>query len=166
MEPNVQRDFPYIVRLYKDQDCADLNFVGSGVQIGPRLVLSCAHVAEKRVAWAKFCTGKIVEIERCDFTPERVREPQEDIALIHLKKEVGGDTARFLRDLPNTYWQPSNRREHFALGQKELTPFRLGAFIGSGPIQVHCLVHAQVCGTIHPGYSGGPIVCFQHDRWW
>lgn len=173
MEPNVPDEFPYLVLLYSDRACR--RFMGSGLLIGPRHVLSCAHVfenapvAEKSTTWfAKLYNGRVVEVVGNPVFTEKPRELHEDIALFYLREAVCEVGAPLVYRLPRTYWEPGHQPKYFTLGQKGLTPHKrtLGEFIGNGALSDGTFLDAQAFGGIPDGYSGGPIVCFQHDEWW
>lgn len=50
LPPDLQNDFPHIIRLYHHSNCSAEKFSGSGILLGSGHILTCAHVAEALAA--------------------------------------------------------------------------------------------------------------------
>ena len=103
MPLDLQHDFPHVVRLYYNAACLPEQFSGSGILLGSRHILTCAHVAEelekhsRALTWfAREPDGTIVKVIKGTFTDADERAANltlVDLAVFELdSKDVEGRT--------------------------------------------------------------------------
>ena len=182
MRLNIKKDFPYVIRLYRHRKCLPTDFVGSGLLLGMRRVLTCAHVADKRQSdetwYAKDCHNGTFEVARFHFCPEAVRERDPeglvDLAVLELKQNDGDErdsdgnaiAATVLYGLTD-FRREIDARQLRAVGGRYLKATETGEIQsatsdtdGTGtPYDI------QVAGGIWDGYSGGPVILLIRKQW-
>ena len=180
MTLKIETDFPYVIRLYRRRKCLHTDFVGSGLLLALRRVLTCAHVADHRESdetwYAKNCHNHIFEVAKFDFQPKaiRARDPEGfvDLALLELKLNEGDaldlhdSSATILYGLTD-FRREIDARQLRAIGGRNLRATETGEIQsamsdtdGTGtPYDI------QVAGGIWDGYSGGPVITLIGKQW-
>ena len=178
MPLDLQHDFPHVVRLYYNAACLPEQFSGSGILLGSRHILTCAHVAEelekhsRALTWfAREPDGTIVKVIKGTFTDEDERAANltlVDLAVFELdSKDVEGRTRQppgkpltFLKRVTYPFLKTTLEvSEIVAAGGVELGIDPYGVLIkppradrDGAPVNFQCL------GGIASGFSGGPAV--------
>ena len=185
MTLNLQIDFPHVAQLYYNRECRSDQFRGSGILLGPRHILTCAHVAEKlsehRAApnwFVKEANGAIVKVLKGMFSRDADRK--EDRALI--------DLAVFELDLQDIEGQPRQTRSKPVMILKRVTyqflktTLEITEILAAGGVDLGTTdpygplirppraldgrpVDFQCAGGIADGFSGGPVVMHQGHEW-
>ena len=178
MTLKIERDFPYVIRLFRDAECRN-GFVGSGLLIGRRHVLTCAHVADKhhdREKWhAMDCDGSKAVVVGFDFLGEEDRHNTAvghvDLALLELESEFGETdqsgsdaTATILHGLTNLR-RDINQNELRAVGGIDLDSTETGQIQSVLSKRDGSPVDVQVAGGIGDGFSGGPVIMPYGRKW-
>ena len=179
MSLKIETDFPYVIRLYRDPQCRN-DFLGSGLLIGRKHVLTCAHVADHREGdekwYAKDCTDNIAVVVGFDFLEEsdRNKDPvgHVDLALLELESELGNSDpigalapATVVHGLTNLR-SDMTQNELRAVGGIRLDSTETGQIQSILFNRDGTPFDLQVAGGIWAGFSGGPVLMRLGQKWY
>ena len=165
--------FPNVVQIFSDSDCTQ--YIGSGVVLSPRYVLTCAHVADKGIdvhmgdklgQWVvKQIDGLPHPVAAAHFERKRDESHDDDLALFEMNNDLPLDGATVLFGLDADFWQyygsakfNDGNGKCGALGGFPFRKVSLGHF---GQKIFHpdgSTLEITVAGGVPDGHSGGPIV--------